>query len=129
MPHTTLLYDAILALVAIAISMAAGTLRARTKIPVGDGGNKDLLLAMRRHGNFVENVPLALIVIGLLELNGASSIGIHLLGAGLVVFRISHALGLRAETMRGAGRLVGAAGTMLVIVTASIWSFVLYFSN
>jgi len=31
----------------------AGMTRGRLKISVGDGGNKDLLLAMRRHANFV----------------------------------------------------------------------------
>lgn len=45
----------------------------------------ELLLAMRRHANFIEFVPLALVLIAMLELNGVSTTASHALGAGLVV--------------------------------------------
>src|SRR5262249_27927225 len=65
----------------------------------------------RRHANFAEWVPLAVILIALLEMTGGSRIAIHSLGAALVVVRACHAVGLKADTMQGMGRFVGAAGT------------------
>lgn len=127
MPVVTTLYAGILGLMSIAIAFQAGRLRGQTKISIGDGGNQELLLAMRRHANFIEFVPLALILIALLEMNGAPTLAIHALGAGLVVFRVSHALGLKADTVQGAGRAIGAAGSTLVILVASVWAIITFF--
>lgn len=127
MLHVTALYAGILGLMSMAIAFQAGRLRGSTKIAVGDGGDPDLLLAMRRHSNFIEYVPLALILIGILELNGVSATAVHALGAGLVVARAAHAIGLRGDTIEGMGRLIGAAGSMLIIAVASVWSLVTFF--
>jgi uncharacterized membrane protein YecN with MAPEG domain len=127
MPIVTALYAGLLGLMSIAVSYPAGSLRGKLNIPFGDGGNKDLLMAMRRQANFVEYVPLALLLIALLEMNGASKLPIHVLGAGLVIARVCHALGLRSDTMQAPGRLVGAAGTVLITVVTSIWLVVRFF--
>ena len=55
------------------------------------------------------------------------SLPLHVLGAGMVVARIAHAVGLRGDTLQGAGRMVGAAGTMLVSVVASVWAITTFF--
>ena len=123
----TLLYAGILGLISLGISFKAGALRGKTGISIGDGGNQEMLLAMRRHSNFVEYVPLALILLALLEVNDVPHLAIHIMGAGLVVARIAHAAGLQADTMQGMGRLVGAAGTALITLVASIWAIVAYF--
>ena len=81
---------------------------------------------MRRHANFTEWVPLALILIALLELNGAPAAALHSLGAILVLARISHAVGLRPDSMKSLPRFVGATGTILVTLVASIWLLVIY---
>ena len=107
--------------------MQAGRLRGATKISVGDGGDPDLLLAMRRHSNFVEYVPLALILLGVLEINGVGATPLHVLGASLVVARLCHAVSLRGDTIQGPGRLVGALGTMLITLVASVWAIVTFF--
>ena len=123
----TALYAGILGVMSIVLAFGAGSLRGKTGISIGDGGNTQLLLAMRRHGNFVEYVPMALILIGLLEVAGVSNLAIHILGAGLVVARVFHAVGLKADTIENISRAVGAAGTALVILVASIWAIVSYF--
>ena len=79
MPVITALYAGILGLMSIPIAFAAGSLRGKTKISIGDGGNTEMLLAMRRHANFIEFVPLALLLIALIELNGAPALAIHAL--------------------------------------------------
>ena len=126
-PATTALYAGILGLMAIALAFPAGAIRGKKKISIGDGGDMELLLAIRRHGNFTEWVPLTLILIGLLEVGGVSTTAIHALGAGLVVSRISHAAALKADTIEGIGRIVGAGGTTVVLAVASVWSIVLFF--
>lgn len=121
MPVVTALYAGLLGLLAIAIAFAATIKRTRLKISVGDGGNREMLLAMRRHANFVEWTPLALLLIALLEMNIALKTPIHVLGATLVICRLAHALSLREDTMRGLGRLLGTVGTVAVIAVASLW--------
>lgn len=126
MPIITALYAGLLGLVAFGVAFPAGRLRGRLGISVGDGGNRELLCAMRRHANFTEWVPLALILIALLELNGAPAAALHSLGAILVLARISHAVGLRPDSMKSLPRFVGATGTILVTLVASIWLLVIY---
>lgn len=126
MPIVTALYAGLLGLISLGLSANAGGKRGKAGISVGDGGNQALLLAMRKHANFVEYVPLLLILIGSLEVNGVSSLTIHIMGACLVIFRVAHAVGLKGDTMQGLGRLVGAAGTALLTLVASIWAIVLF---
>jgi len=127
MPVITALYAGLLGLMSIAIAFKAGSMRGKLGIPIGHGGSQDLLLAMRRQANFVEYVPLALLLIALLEMNGIPKLAVHGLGASLVVFRACHALGMRADSMSGAGRFVGAAGTALLTVIVSVWAIVVFF--
>jgi uncharacterized membrane protein YecN with MAPEG domain len=127
MPKITLLYAGILGLMSVAVAFQAGKLRAITGISIGDGGNRELLLAMRRHANFVEVVPLALLIIALLEMQNIPPLAVHALCGSLVLFRICHAVGIKADTVKGAGRAVGAGGSALVMVVASIWAIVVFF--
>ena len=122
MPAVTALYAGLLGLMSIAIAFPAGRMRGQKGISVGDGGDIELTLAMRRHANFVEFVPLALILIGLLEMNGVGPLAIHGLGAALVGFRVCHAIGLKADTVANPLRGIGAGGSTLVVVIASIWA-------
>ena len=82
---------------------------------------------MRRHANFIEFVPLGLLIIALLEANGVSGTVIHGLCGSLVLFRLCHAFGIKADTVKGAGRAIGAAGSTLVMLVASVWTVVAYF--
>jgi uncharacterized protein len=126
MPTVTSLYAGILGLMLIGVAFPAGMLRGKLNVSVGDGGNPALLLAMRRHANFVEWVPLALILIGSLELNHVRPAAIHALGAALVAARLSHALGIKTETMKSPARFIGAMLTMLIVLISSIWAIVLH---
>jgi uncharacterized membrane protein YecN with MAPEG domain len=126
MPIVTALYAGLLGLLAVAVAFPAGMLRGKLNIPVGDGGNPALLLAMRRHANFAEWVPLALLLIALLELNGVSARAIHGLGAALVIARLLHAIGLKSNTMKNAVRGLGAMATALITVTASVWLLIVF---
>lgn len=127
MPTITLLYAGILGIMSIALSLFPGSIRSKAGVSVGDGGNQELLLAIRRHGNFVEYVPIALILMALLELNGLGNLTMHIFGGVLVVARILHATGLKLDNPSTLGRGLGAGGTVLLTIVMSIWAIVEYF--
>jgi uncharacterized membrane protein YecN with MAPEG domain len=122
----TALYAGILGLISIALGFQVGAARLRTGISILHGENMELATTIRRHANFIENVPLALVLLGALELNGAGSGLLHGLGIALVVCRLLHPIGLRHDDMRQPLRGIGAGGTTLVILISSlllIWGF------
>jgi len=129
MPIVTALYAGLLGLLGFAVAVPAGRIRGKLGISCGDGGNPELLLAMRRHANFVEWVPLGLILIALLELNGASRLAIHALGALLLMSRVLHAVGIRTDTIKSLPRFLGATGTIIVILVSSVWLIVAFVSH
>jgi hypothetical protein len=70
---------------------------------------------LRVQANFVENVPLALVLLYLLETSGVGAGAVHAFGAALVVCRLLHAWGLSQYPGANYPRLVGAQGTFLLL--------------
>ena len=66
-------------------------------------------------GNFVENVPLALVLLYLLEVAGAPAVFIHVSGVALVLLRVLHAWGLARYPGANYPRLIGAQGTFVLV--------------
>lgn len=129
MPQVSILYAGLLGLLSLVISVQTGRLRGKVGASIGDGGSKEMALAMRRHANFVEYVPLALLLVALLEMNGVSPTAIHGLGATLVACRVAHAAGLKADTMNTVGRFIGHAGTFFITLVVSVWAVATYFGG
>ena len=90
------------------------------KVGIGDGGNADLACAIRVQGNFVEYVPIALLLIFFVELAGFSAWVVHVLGLTLLVGRVWHAQGLGASSGTSRGRFVGTFSSWITIITAAI---------
>lgn len=88
--ETTLLFGAIFGVLHVLLTLRVGAYRFRSKIDTGDGGDKELLRRMRGHGNFVENVPIGLLLLLLNELNGLSQAGLMALGGVLLFGRVAH---------------------------------------
>ena len=117
----TLLYASFFALFALVLSFRAGSFRGKTQISVlyGEPTNMELAERVRVHQNFLEYVPLILIMFGLLEANGVSRMFLYVMGDLLVVARIAHAIGLKHDNMQHVGRLIGAGGTALITVVTA----------
>lgn len=128
MLHVTVLYAGLLGLFSLALSASCGMLRSKKNVDVGDGGDRELMAAMRRHANFTEHVPLALLLIAGLELNGAGARAVHGLGLTLLAGRVLHAA-FFAQGVKSVPRGLGAGLTALVIVVGSIWCIVLFFTR
>lgn len=118
----TALYAALLAAVMIGLSIGVIRQRRKEKIRYADGGVDGLIVARSAHSNAVENIPIALILMALVEYNGASLWMIHLCGSLLVIGRILHAKGMLAKTIKG--RFSGMLITFIVIVTLIILNLV-----
>ncbi|WP_376693287.1 MAPEG family protein [Wenzhouxiangella sp. EGI_FJ10409] len=124
----SMFYAGLLVLLYLALSLQVVRLRRTLQVGIGTGGNEVLDRAVRAHANFAEYVPLALLLLVLVEAGTAAPAWlVHLLGAALLVGRVMHGLvGLNRSAGYSAGRfwgtcltwLVFAAGALIVIVTA-----------
>jgi uncharacterized membrane protein YecN with MAPEG domain len=95
--------------------------RLATKIGMGTGSDAILEQRIRAHGNFIESVPIALILLYLFEQAGVDSIYVHAFGVALVLARVAHAQGISTTSGRSTGRFYGSIGTLLVIAGLSVW--------
>ena len=112
------IYAAVLALAYVVLASRVVTVRRTAQVSLGSGGDKDLERRIRVHGNFAEYVPLALIVLAFVEMQGAPGWYVHILSGVLVAARAAHAYGLSTGTLRF--RVLGVTGTFLVLIGASI---------
>jgi len=120
MEGTILLYAALLALVLLALSYNVVRLRRRHQIGIGTGGNEELARAVRAQANFCEYVPLALLLLALIEFSArAPGWSLHLLGFALVVGRVLHGFGLARSSGASKGRVAGTLLTWLVLLSGA----------
>lgn len=124
MPTITLLFASLHVLLLIALLVPVSLHRRRRQIGIGDGGDPALLRKIRVHANFVEHVPLALLMLALLELAGLSPPLLWLLGAALLLARLMHATGLSRGAGYSLGRFWGTAitwGVLLAMAICGMW--------
>ena len=112
-------YAAILAILFFALSIRVIALRRSCKLPLGFQGDVALERRVRVQGNFAEYVPLALLLLTFVELNGAPALLVHGLCGLLVLGRMSHAYGVNQVRESFAFRVSGMAMTFTVILTAA----------
>jgi len=114
--RVTPLYAALLALLFVALSVRTLRMRRGLGIAVGDAGDARMLRAMRVHANFAEYVPLALVLMYLLDARGLGEAWLHGLGAALVAGRLAHAYGVSQVRETYAYRVFGMTMTLGVLV-------------
>ncbi|MDP1772574.1 MAG: MAPEG family protein [Methylobacter sp.] len=114
----TSIYASLSALIIVKLALSVIKLRRKNRVSVGDGGNEELQLAIRTHANAVEYIPITLLLLLTLELNGAPTILIHILGATLLVGRILHAIGLPTKDFRK--RVLGMQITIYLLIGLAI---------
>lgn len=122
----TPLYAAILAVFYIAMSFYVIVTRARTDVLVGDGGNPDMLVAIRRHGNLAEYMPFALLMMALGELMGLGPAWLHASGLALVAGRLVHPFGVTRDKGPLAPRVAGVLATFAAMLIPGL--YILYVS-
>ncbi len=112
-------YAAVLTIILIVLTQLVIRARGKTTIALGDRGDDHLLEATRRQMNFVENVPMALILMLVAEAGGAGSLMLNILGLVLVAARLIHPFGINVTAPAHPLRIAGAVattGVQLVLV-------------
>lgn len=128
MPITALV-AALLAPLYILLTFRVINLRRSARVAIGDGGDTALVRRMRVHANFAENVPYALILMGLAEGLGSPRKNLYAIGACLVIGRLSHAYGVSQAKETFAFRASGMILTFAAILNAAITCALLAYSR
>ncbi|MDK9778445.1 MULTISPECIES: MAPEG family protein [unclassified Vibrio] len=110
----TALYASALALLLIWLAFQVIKQRRSNKIAYADGGVESLQIARSAQSNASEYIPITLILMALLEYNGASVLWIHLAGTAFVIGRVIHARGILAEDLKG--RVTGMKLTFFTMI-------------
>lgn len=116
----TLATASVCAFMFVALSARVVRDRFRHRVALGDGGKPELIADIRAHANFAEYVPLALILLGLLEQAGASRPALIAYGVLLVAFRVAHVIGIPMKAPNPF-RVAGAAGTFGLLLVAGTY--------
>jgi len=118
----TLLYAGLCTLLVLGLAFRVIARRLKAKVGIGDGGDHELQRRIRVHANAVEYLPLALILLGGMELNGYPNAVIHGFGATLLLSRLLHAWGLSRISGASPGRFVGTLVTLLLMIAMAVFA-------
>jgi uncharacterized membrane protein YecN with MAPEG domain len=114
LPITTLFALPLIVLWAV-LWMGVTAARGPLNCSIGDGGNPDLLLKIRRHGNFIEWVPFTLLLMTLAEAQGTSPAWLYAAGGLLLLGRIAHPFGLKIDNVNHPLRYLGNGPNLLAV--------------
>jgi len=123
-PAIVPIYAAIFAVMLVALSLRVAKTRGDVKVAIGDGGNIVLRRAIRVQGNFTEYVPMALILMALIETFGGKGQLLWLFGIALVIGRLLHPFGMERPSPNPF-RITGILLTYLVTVGLIVWAVIL----
>ncbi len=113
------IYAALLGFLFFYLSVRTIGLRRRLKIGIGSKENDEMLRCMRVHSNFSEYVPITLLLIYFVEIQGGHPLLIHALGVLLLVGRSVHAYGVSQMNEKFVFRVSGMAMTFTALLTSS----------
>ncbi|MGP1924067.1 MAG: MAPEG family protein [Arsenophonus sp. NEOnobi-MAG3] len=89
------LYIVFSALILFKLSFEVIKLRTQYQVTYGDGGFSELQTAIRVQGNAIEYIPISMLLLLMMEMNGAPVLAIHLCGLIFIIARIFHYFGLK----------------------------------
>ena len=110
----TMITAGMLGLMIVVLGLRVSAIRRSAHVSLGDGGNPLLEERIRAHGNAVETIPIALILLGLAERALGQPWYLVAMAVVLVVSRLIHPIGM-ARPSRNAARVLGILGTWSVI--------------
>ena len=116
----TALYASLAGLLLLFLSFRVVRWRRKLSVGLGDGGQENLLRAQRTQANFIEYVPIALILLAVAESQGLAGWLLQTAGAILMLARLLHAWGLSQSSGRSFGRYWGTLLTWVVILALSL---------
>jgi len=120
-PQITLIIAAALGLLNVWLGVRVVRDRFSNKVSLGDGDMPLIRARMRAHANFNEYVPIALILMALVEMNVGGSRWLWGIGALLVVARVLHPFGLERPAPN-LYRMLGAVLTFASLLLLIGWA-------
>ena len=126
-PAITAFYAGILGLIYLGLTGLVIYGRATFKVFNGDGGHDNMRGMIRAHANFIEYVPLILVLVALLESSGANSVLIRTMMIALCVVRALHPFGMLARERSPVQAICRGAGSMITWVILGIAAIMLIF--
>ena len=93
--------------------------RKKAGIPIGSGGDENLLRASRAHSSFIEHTIFFLISIFLLEINGVNQVYLYIVGLIFVIARIFHAISFYLR--KGIFRQLGVIITLVCYISNLVY--------
>jgi len=120
--HVTVtpVFAALLALIFVYLSVRTILKRRKAKVAVGDGGNVELQRAARAHANFIEYVPITLLVLTFLEMRAVGSYVMIGLCSLLLIGRCVHAYGISNPKENYIFRKIGVYMTFATLILGSL---------
>lgn len=116
----TAFYAGLFALWFLFLSARTSLGRQKAQVGLGTNGDDDLLKRVRTHANAAEFLPLAFLLMLLLEMNTAWVWPLHAIGIALLLGRLLHAWGLSRSTDVSVGRFFGTLLTWLSIAVMAL---------
>ena len=111
---------AVFGLLHVIFTLRVGNYRFKSRIRLGDGGDPEMRNRVRAHGNFIENVPIAVLLILLNDLDGAQDNTLILMGSILLISRLTHYLTIATRRLTVILRPLSMIGTLGTILAASV---------
>lgn len=121
---TTLALAAAAAFINFWLMVRIGQIRHKANIYYGDGGSELLARRMRAQANFIENTPIALILIAVVELSSKGSWWLSILGAVFMLGRVTHGLGMDGGRFK-LGRTFGALTAIVTQLGLGVYALVI----
>lgn len=121
----TSLTAAFLALIYVGLSLNVILYRRKNNISLGYGTHEILERKIRAHSNFIEYVPLALILMSLTELQSNLPNLLISLSLCLILGRICHIKGLLSPSLKIPFRVIGMVLTFSAIASFSVWLLII----
>lgn len=112
------IYAALAALLIVGLARNVIRLRRQYKVALGDGGNGDLLAAIRAHANAVEYLPIGLLLLLIFELNQGPIWLLHILGSLFIIGRLIHAYGVSKAII--SRRIIGMQMTLWLLIIMAV---------
>jgi len=116
----TALFAGLLVLLYLALGWRVVKERRRHQTGLGSGGHESLERAIRVHANFIEYVPLALVLLLIMEINQLPAWALWIYGAALLIARVLHAQGLGSASGKSFGRFYGTLTTWILLTVGSL---------
>jgi len=91
------------------------------KYPIEHGNHEPLKRRIAAFNNFTQYTPMALIMLGLIEFNGASVALVGSLGIAFILGRLLHLYGMLSNPHFPLPRIIGMFATYAILLVPVVW--------